>query len=94
MSRTRSWQPRRIRATQCSTGGSARPVVAQIATDAETERDPSKSAGLYRKLDERIAQVGPYAPLFQPAVPYAFRANVQGVTSSSVWGVDFWTVSK
>ena len=68
--------------------------LAQIATDAETERDPSKSAGLYRKLDERIAQVGPYAPLFQPAVPYAFRSNVQGVTYSSVWGVDFWTVSK
>src|SRR4029453_17525316 len=68
--------------------------LAQIATDAETERDPSKSSGLYRKLDERIAQVGPYAPLFQPAAPYAFRANAQGVTYSSVWGVDFWTVSK
>ena len=74
-------------------GAEAREL-AQIATDAETERDPSKSAGLYRKLDERIAQVGPYAPLFQPAVPYAFRSNVQGVTYSSVWGVDFWTVSK
>ena len=68
--------------------------LAQIAADAETERDPAKSAGLYRKLDERLAQSGPYAPLFQPAVPYAFRSNVQGVTFSSVWGVDFWTVSK
>ena len=68
--------------------------LAQIAADAEAERDPAKSAGLYRKLDERLAQVGPYAPLFQPAVPYAFRSNVQGVTFSSVWGVDFWTVSK
>jgi peptide/nickel transport system substrate-binding protein len=67
---------------------------AQIAADAESERDPAKSAGLYRKLDERIAQVGPYAPLFQPAVPYAFRSNVRGVTFSSVWGVDFWTVTK
>ena len=68
--------------------------LAQIAADAEAERDPAKSAGLYRKLDERLAQIGPYAPLFQPAVPYAFRSNVQGVTFSSVWGVDFWTVSK
>jgi peptide/nickel transport system substrate-binding protein len=68
--------------------------LAQIAADAETERDPTKSAGLYRKLDERLAQSGPYAPLFQPAVPYAFRSNVQGVTFSSVWGVDFWTVTK
>jgi len=68
--------------------------LAQIAADAESERDPTKSAGLYRKLDERLSQSGPYAPLFQPAVPYAFRSNVQGVTFSSVWGVDFWTVSK
>jgi peptide/nickel transport system substrate-binding protein len=68
--------------------------IAQIAADAETERDPTKSAGLYRKLDERLAQVGPYAPLFQPAMPYAFRSNVQGVTFSSVWGIDFWTVTK
>ena len=67
---------------------------AQLAADAEAERDPSKSAGLYRKFDERLAQVGPYAPLLQPAVPYAFRSNVQGVTFNSVWGVDFWTVSK
>jgi len=68
--------------------------IAQIAADAETERDPTKSASLYRKLDERLAQSGPYAPLFQPAMPYAFRSNVQGVTFSSVWGIDFWTVTK
>jgi hypothetical protein len=41
-----------------------------------------------------LAQVGPYAPFLQPAVPYAFRSNVRGVTFNSVWGVDFWTVSK
>jgi len=69
-------------------------ALAQLATDAETERDPAKSAGLYRRIDERLAVIGPYATLFQPAVPYAFRANVQGVTFSSVWGVDFWTVTK
>jgi peptide/nickel transport system substrate-binding protein len=68
--------------------------LAQLAADAEAERDPAKSAGLYRKFDERLAQVGPYAPFLQPAVPYAFRSNVQGVTFNSVWGVDFWTVSK
>jgi peptide/nickel transport system substrate-binding protein len=69
-------------------------ALAQLATEAEAEADPAKGTALYRKLDERLAQVGPYAPLFQPAVPYAFRSNVQGVTFNSVWGVDFWTVSK
>jgi peptide/nickel transport system substrate-binding protein len=68
--------------------------VAQLADDAERESDPAKSAALYRKFDERLAQVGPYAPLFQPAVPYAHRSTVQGVTFNSVWGVDFWTVTK
>jgi peptide/nickel transport system substrate-binding protein len=68
--------------------------LAQLAADAEAEVDPAKSAALYRKVDERLAQVGPYAPLFQPAVPYAHRATVQGVTFNSVWGVDFWTVTK
>ncbi len=68
--------------------------LAQLASDAESEVDPGKSAALYRKFEERLAQIGPYAPLFQPAVPYAFRSNVQGVTFNSVWGVDFWTVSK
>jgi peptide/nickel transport system substrate-binding protein len=68
--------------------------LAQLATDAETEVDPAKGAALYRKFEERLAQIGPYAPLFQPAVPYAFRSGVQGVTFNSVWGVDFWTVGK
>jgi peptide/nickel transport system substrate-binding protein len=69
-------------------------ALAQLAAEAEAERDPARSAGLYRKVDERLAQIGPYAPLFQPAVPYAFRATVQGVTFNSVWGLDFWTVRK
>jgi peptide/nickel transport system substrate-binding protein len=68
--------------------------LAQLANDAEAEADPGKSATLYRKVEERLAQIGPYAPLFQPAVPYAFRSTVQGVTFNSVWGVDFWTVTK
>lgn len=68
--------------------------LAQWADDAEREVDAAKSAALYRKIDERLAQVGPYAPLFQPAVPYAFRTGVHGVTFNSVWGVDFWTVAK
>jgi peptide/nickel transport system substrate-binding protein len=69
-------------------------ALAQLATEAEAETDAAKGTALYRKLDERLAQIGPYAPLFQPAVPYAFRSNVQGVTFNSVWGLDFWTVSK
>ena len=56
--------------------------------------DRAKRTSSYRHFDQRVAQVGPYAPLFQPAVPYAFRSNVQGVTFHSVWGLDFWTINK
>ena len=39
-------------------------------------------------------EIGPYAPLFQPSVPFAFRSNVRGVTYNSVWGPDLYTISK
>jgi peptide/nickel transport system substrate-binding protein len=68
--------------------------IAQLAKDAETEVDLGKRTGVYHHFEQRLAQVGPYAPLFQPAVPYSFRSNVQGVTFHSVWGLDFWTISK
>jgi len=68
--------------------------IAQLAKDAETEVDPGKRTAIYRHFEQRLAQVGPYAPLFQPAVPYAFRSNVTGVTFHSVWGLDFWTIGK
>lgn len=68
--------------------------IVQLAKDAETEVDRGKRITISRRFEQRVAQVGPYAPLFQPAVPYAFRSNVQGVTFHSVWGLDFWTINK
>ena len=32
--------------------------------------------------------------LFQPAVPYAYRSDLSGVTFNSVWGVDLFAVSR
>lgn len=68
--------------------------IAQIAANAESEVDTAKRVQLYTQFQQRLNQVGPYAPLFAPAVPYGFRSNVQGVTFNSVWGLDFWTISK
>lgn len=67
---------------------------AQIADQAEAEVDPAKRAQIYQQFQQKLNQVGPYAPLFAPAVPYAFRSNVSGVTFSTVWGLDFWTIGK
>ena len=68
--------------------------IAQIAASAQSEVDTAKRIQLYEQFQKRLNEVGPYAPLFAPAVPYAFRSNVQGVTFNSVWGLDFWTIGK
>jgi peptide/nickel transport system substrate-binding protein len=64
------------------------------AQEAETEVDPVKRLALFQLFERRLAQVGPYVPLFEPAFPYAFRSTIRGAAFHSVWGIDFWTVSK
>jgi peptide/nickel transport system substrate-binding protein len=68
--------------------------LAELARQAETQVDDAKRVALMQRVDKRIVEIGPYAPLFQPAVPVAFRSNVKGVTFHSVWGLDFYTISK
>jgi peptide/nickel transport system substrate-binding protein len=68
--------------------------LADLARQAETQVDAGKRAALMQQIDRRILEIGPYAPLFQPAVPVAFRSTVMGVTFHSVWGLDFYTISK
>lgn len=69
-------------------------ALAKLGGQAETEVDTRRRIGLYERVARRIAEIGPYAPLFQPAVPYAFRSNVHGATYNSVWQVDLYPVSK
>lgn len=66
----------------------------ELGEQAETATNDAERLELYQQLEEHLAEVGPYAPLFQPAVPYAFAADLDGVTFHSVWGVDFYTVQR
>jgi peptide/nickel transport system substrate-binding protein len=68
--------------------------IAKLGQRAETETNPAKRIALYRELDRRIADAGPFVPLYQPAVPYAFRANLNGVTYTTGWYVDYSRISK
>jgi peptide/nickel transport system substrate-binding protein len=68
--------------------------LATLANKAESELDDAKRAAQMQRVDKRVMEIGPYAPLFQPAVPVAFRSNVKGVTFHSVWGLDFYAISK
>jgi len=68
--------------------------LAQWGDDAEAEGDPRKRVALLEKVQRRLLEIGPYAPLFQPALPWAHRADLRGVTFHSVWGVDFHAVRR
>ncbi|HLY20898.1 MAG TPA: ABC transporter substrate-binding protein [bacterium] len=68
--------------------------ITQLAKTTETEINTAKRVALYQRLNRMIASYGPWAPLFQPVTPYAFRSNVRGVTFASAWMVDYYTVSK
>jgi peptide/nickel transport system substrate-binding protein len=65
-----------------------------LGKQVEGEVDPQKRSALYQQIDQKLATVGPYAPLFLPAQPYAYRNNVKGVAYNSVWALDLAVISK
>ncbi len=69
-------------------------ALVELGERAETTIDDEQRVELYHQVERQLAEIGPYAPLFQPAVPFAFSANLEGVTYNSVWGVDFYSVSR
>ena len=69
-------------------------ALAQLATRAETEVDTPKRVALYQQFNRRVAEIGPFAPMFQPVAPYAFRSSIRGVVLASTWFVDYTTVRK
>ena len=66
----------------------------KLGQQAEVEVDDAKRVALYKQVDQKIGEIGPYAPLFQPAIPYAFRSNVQGVAYNTVWAIDLYPIGK
>jgi peptide/nickel transport system substrate-binding protein len=65
-----------------------------LGEQAEATVDDEERIALYQEVETTIREIGPYAPLFQPAVPFAFRSDLSGVTYNSVWGVDLYAVSR
>ena len=66
----------------------------QMGQAAATAVDPAKRIALYQNIDRRITEVGPFVPLFQPAVPYAIRSNIRGVAYTTGWYIDWGSVWK
>jgi peptide/nickel transport system substrate-binding protein len=63
--------------------------VAAIATP-----DPALRAQRFQEVQRKLVPICPFVPLLQPAVPYAYRSNIQNATFNGVWAIDFATVKK
>jgi peptide/nickel transport system substrate-binding protein len=61
---------------------------------AVQESDPKARVAMLQKVQRRLLEIGPYAPLFTPALPVGYRANLRGVTYNSVWEVDFYPIRR
>jgi peptide/nickel transport system substrate-binding protein len=68
--------------------------LAQWGDQATQEADPRTRVALLQKVQRRLLDIGPYAPLFTPALPFGFRSDLRGVTYNSVWEVDFYTIRR
>lgn len=69
-------------------------ALAALGAEAETTIDDTERVNLYHEVESTIQESGPYASLFQPAVPFAYRDDLRGVTFNSVWGVDLFAVAR
>jgi len=83
-----------MRAGWPATASPAAQKLAALADAAEAEVDTRKRVGMLQDFERTLAQIGPYVPLFQPAVPYAYGATTTGVTYHSVWAIDYYPVRK
>ena len=91
------WAPGRVVGKRAGWVPAASPDAAKLAAladTAEAEVNDAKRIALLQEYERTLAQIGPFVPLFQPAIPYAFRANVQGVAYNSVWAFDLYPIHK
>jgi len=77
-----------------ATASAAAGELAHWGDQAEQEADARARVALLQKAQRRLLEIGPYIPLFTPALPWGYRADLRGVTFNSVWGTDFFTVKR
>lgn len=68
--------------------------LARLGDEADAEANPTKRIALLQRVQRMLVEIGPFVPLFQPAIPLAFRSNVRGAVFHSVWGLDFYEIAK
>ncbi|HEV2440384.1 MAG TPA: ABC transporter substrate-binding protein [bacterium] len=77
-----------------ATANAAAGELAHWGDQAEQEGDARTRVALLQKVQRRLLEIGPYIPLFTPALPWGYRVDLRGVTFNSVWGIDCFTIRR
>jgi peptide/nickel transport system substrate-binding protein len=62
--------------------------ILELRDAVKTENDPAVRSDLFREIQLYEQQNGPFAPLFQPGVHFAYRSDLQGFAYNGQWRVD------
>lgn len=76
------------------TDENADPAILELRDAVKTELDPTVRAELFGEIQRWLQENGPYAPLFQPGVHFAYRSDLQGFAYNGQWRVDLTQLSR
>ncbi len=76
------------------TDDNADQAILDLRDAVKIETDPAVRNDLFREIQLYEQQSGPFAPLFQPGVHFAYAADLQGFTYNSQWRVDLALLSR
>jgi peptide/nickel transport system substrate-binding protein len=69
-------------------------VLATWMQQASTTLDNTKRAAIYRQIQQRMNQIGPFINMFQPVQIVATQKGVTGFHYNAIWSGDFNVVGK
>lgn len=75
------------------TDKNADPEIVQLRDKVLVETDPAARADLFKQIQMYEQQNGPFAPLFQPGVHFAYKATLQGFAYNGQFRVDLTKLS-
>ena len=75
------------------TDDNANAQILELRDAVKVETDPQARVDLFHDIQVYEQESGPYAPLFQPGVHFAYDANLQGFQYNGQWRVDLSLLS-
>jgi peptide/nickel transport system substrate-binding protein len=75
------------------TDENAAPEILALRDKVKVETDPDARNGLFREIQLYEQQSGPFAPLFQPGVHFAYTTALEGFNYNGQWRVDLTLLS-